>query len=258
MSTLKSEIKMLTAQELGLSIDKQKEAAQAEIYRLEGAKGALLQGSNHLDSVMSWWKKELESEDSKTKYQSEENAQMVVQAAIKAVEQCKGSLISFSDKAEIEKFIKIGEVKAFDRILDLVEKMYESEKVKAAAIEKALDTGALPGVVPAEMEGRPPLRVVGSRPENRLADRKAAARAASESDPSAGEPATSSPSATEEKTETPIGETPPVDPAVVQTAEVQSPEPTTVKQDKKRPLFGAKEQRSQKAPEAPINASDAR
>lgn len=183
MSIQKSVIKKLTAQEIGSTIEKQHEAAKIEVHRLEGAKGALLQAESSLESVKNVWKKDLDADEEETaaKYGSPEEAQKTLQAVLKAVEQCQGCVRSLADKSDVQRFMKQGEVAAFDKALDACEGMFQREEAKETAILRAVESGAAatedgPGD-PEDVDPRKPkMRVVGTRPESGVAARRKAAK----------------------------------------------------------------------------------
>ncbi len=137
MTLEKAEIKRLTAQEIGLKIEKKKQAAEKDIFRLEGAITTLVIATKNLDSIIYHWKRLLETDPPECSMEE-------AQAAIKAVDQCKMSLASLQEKQKATKIAKHGEISGIDSSLDVAEKLFEDEGRKFAAVVEAANPSLRP------------------------------------------------------------------------------------------------------------------
>jgi len=134
MNVEKSELKMLITKEVGKRLSAQEEAAKQELYRNDGAIGALKQGIEKLENHKGYYKKKLMGEE-----MSPEEHTMVVTA----IDQCKGILTNLSDAAFINKQIKQGEVLAFGKSENILSSMHEEERAKLETLYKAIEDGTI-------------------------------------------------------------------------------------------------------------------
>lgn len=174
MNVQKSELKMALVKDIGKTLEDRETAHMAEVHRLEGATSALKQGAENLDSVKAFYQKEVEEE----KFEEKD-----LEVVMKAIDRCRGILISLSDVAKAQKLVKQGEAQEAKKMSDLIEKLYHDERAKLAAVLKGIDDGTITSEnVGRAVDGSPTIRVVdGGRPTNDtsadLAARRASARA---------------------------------------------------------------------------------
>ncbi len=161
MTLEKAEIKRLTAQEIGLKIEKKKQAAEKDIFRLEGAITTLMIATKNLDAIIHYWKRLLDADPPECSMEE-------AQAAIKAVDQCKMSLVSLQDKQKATKIAKHGEISGIDSSLDVAEKLFEDEGRKFAAVTEAINPNWKPEL-PKGGKPRPEFRATGVRPKESIA-----------------------------------------------------------------------------------------
>jgi hypothetical protein len=175
-----------TAQKLAKGYEEQLEAAKTEHARLEGAKGVLRTNAQEcVSAVRSYWKKD---------WDEEKITKEAADTAFKVIEQISGALRSLAQKCEVDQLVKQGLVEGLEKSIKSCEKLFEEEGTKAKnfldAVEKGdieidKETGEPVHTKPAERgeDGRPPLHVVGVRPEPGIAARrKAEEKAAAETE----------------------------------------------------------------------------
>ena len=151
MNIQKSEIKSLTAQDLGRRIEDKIEATKAEFHRLEGVKAGLqndvLPG---IESVKSYWTKDL--------HESKVTPE-IAQAVFKALDQCAGCVRNLIDRSEVRMQIENGKIQGFQLSQGECESVFQEEVRKLKALSEALEQGKI------EVEdNRPPVRAAGEHP----------------------------------------------------------------------------------------------
>lgn len=160
-----SELKQAFAKNMGDQFEAQLKATEAEIYRLEGGAGALLQAVSKLEELKTYYHK-----DAEEKKISEE----VYVAVIKGIDQCEGSLRSLAEVAKTQKLIKGGEYNALTNNVSMCKKIIQTEADRARALLDAMEKGDV-RVEPDEAGGnvaRLGRRPTGMHPGKNLAQRR--------------------------------------------------------------------------------------
>jgi len=130
MTLEKAELKQAFARSMGDQFDARVKLLEAEVYRLEGASGALFQAVDKLENLKTYWRKDAE-EDKIT--------HDVLTAAIKTIDQCEGALRNLAETAKVHKYIKQGEVGSMRYSVETCRKVITEEAAKAQALLASLE-----------------------------------------------------------------------------------------------------------------------
>ena len=117
MSIEKSEVKQLTAQEIGRKIESTELESKTQLNNYDGAIKALMSGIDCLNKHKQVWQNLMNEK----KILSSE-----YEVSQKVIVECVGILNNLCETAKMQKFIKQGEVSAYVRALDFCETLFNS------------------------------------------------------------------------------------------------------------------------------------
>ena len=145
MSIEKAQIKMGTIREVGILLDDALEGAQKEVHKADGAKDALRVALKALETLGTHVDKDVD----------EGQYDLEVASKIKRyVIRAQQMVTNLLAKAENEYFIICGQVKAYERSVEVTKKLHDMERGKAESLLKRSEeadvdsrrpTGAHPG-----------------------------------------------------------------------------------------------------------------
>lgn len=154
MSIEKSEIKILTAQEIGVRLDDLVEAATKEEATLSGAKQALTTAAMKVEELQKHVEKDLD----------EGKIDLEQQKLIKPwIDRAAGVIRNLATQAEVNQLQARGKIMAFKQSVAEVKRVQDVEKAKVEAAKAPPDT---------LIEGQPAKRAPGQHPGDPLAKRR--------------------------------------------------------------------------------------
>lgn len=134
MNLQKAEMKMSVAREIGKKFEGQEEAALADVHRFEGAIAGFNQAIERLESVKVVYNAERDEGKLETPF---------LECAIKAIDRCRGVLVSLSDTAQAQKLVKQGEWINSKKTMDFLENLHNDEKQKLTGALEAIERGEI-------------------------------------------------------------------------------------------------------------------
>jgi len=174
MSIMKSEIKMFTAMDIGNSLDDQLESLQRKMYVHQGGNLALKETAKAItDQLHAHIKKDFDEGKIAEAMTPLEILSFVNRWISKAAELCNHR----GDQELTRSVIAGGGIDALTKAIDTVKRVYDVEKGKKEALEKAQEQGGIVGDrISVEDHSQ---RAVGEHPgPSSLAERRAEAKAA--------------------------------------------------------------------------------
>jgi len=132
MSVTKSEIKMLTAQEIGRKFEEHLKSVDVEVHRCFGAHAAMYQVAKAIESqILSIVKTDLESGKLSTRMEAKEIADYTIRNVSRSIELCR----HYGDIAKNEEIKHSGAKLALEKNLDYLGKFYAQEQERIDAIK---------------------------------------------------------------------------------------------------------------------------
>lgn len=128
MSVLKSELKQLVTNEVGVRVEDALEAAKKDLSVLEGRQTAFADGSKTLEALLVSVDKDIEEE----KYDA-----VVGEHVKRYVLRCIHAMSNLAANAANLRIAQTGKVQGFAQTITLLQNMMDAEKAKAAALVAA-------------------------------------------------------------------------------------------------------------------------
>lgn len=140
MNPQKVEIKMLTAQELGKSLEGERDAVEKEVFRTDGAFQALRASIPKVQALLAEVDKDLENGE----IEKVAGEPLQVLALIKRwIQRSVGVVDNLATSAEIQHHRTVGRQKGLEQAVQLVFKTFNEERTKLENLQKALESGAM-------------------------------------------------------------------------------------------------------------------
>jgi hypothetical protein len=162
--SLKSDIKMQVASELGVRLDEQYEAVNKELAALDGRRSALLEAAKKVEGLLAAVDKQI---DDGSLLPSEVTALTVGAVVKRYITRIVESLSGGAQATDSAVLVSKGKLQGLEQALRVTKQLFDKEKAKADALlsEEVVATngGGNPSAV---------VRPIGMRPEDPLADRR--------------------------------------------------------------------------------------
>lgn len=175
MNVEKAQIKIGTAHEIGVHLDDMLEAAEAQVYRQEGAAMALKQAIGPIVGLAEHVKKDL------TEGKLDEFGELglkVSEYVIRYINRAAGAVENLATAAEVGKLKALGKVDGLRDAVKSTKKVMDGERQKVSAFVEASKDGSMTDE--GAFAGAPEDRPTGVHPGDPLAGRRNGAAAAAD------------------------------------------------------------------------------
>jgi len=166
----KAEVKILTANEIGASIEDMMEEAQKNEHMYAGAKNALGDAYKNIGNLVDVFKREVE--EGTIKFDELREPEKIEGLVRKFIARAMNIVESMQLQAQNSQIGAAGMVAAFTKAMGIPKKVMDVERGKMEAVKAAIEA-QLRGDGDEDLElGRPAARVTGTHPGDPLAARR--------------------------------------------------------------------------------------
>jgi len=164
MNSIKSQVKILTAEALGRDIEKMIEGAHKKVFLQQGAKEGLELGSSKVSELLSHIDKDLEKG---IIGEIESEPLKIAEYVKRYIQRCVGILDNLATQAEVARLICAGQEKGLTESNDFINKFWKEERAKLESLLRTLEEAAEKGGSVEEI-GRPAPTLKALRTEEGL------------------------------------------------------------------------------------------